>query len=297
MLTEKSLVIGASGQIGTQIVRLIGEEHCIRTARGHGPGIDFALDLSTITSFSTMPSGLRSSALREIYCVGGMSNVDACEGRGADAVRANCTGPEVFARGASRLNIPFVYFSTDYVFDGNSGPNDENDPTGPLNVYGASKLAGEKAVLNACPHALVIRTTVVFGFDRAGRNSLYSMRSALRASQHVRVADDQHTTPTYNVDLARASIALMRAGTTGIVHVCGSEQMSRYEFARHCASHLGFSDVQVHPVKTSELSQTAQRPLRAGLISNRCELLPHCFVRTVDEGLKDWCRQLDHDAY
>src|ERR1019366_7539920 len=141
----------------------------------------------------------------------------------------------------------------------------EESAPSPISVYGLSKLLGEQEILRLHPRALIIRTTVVYGNDSREKNFLYSLHRLLSSGKPIRVPNDQISTPTYNRDLALATVQLTRAGSTGIFHICGPELLSRYEFALKAASILGLDASLITGVPTAELNQKAPRPLHAGL--------------------------------
>ena len=127
--------------------------------------------------------------------------MDRCETEVDECQHWNAEVPGALAqRGAGARR--FVYFSTDYVFDGTGGPYGEDDPVGPISAYARSKLAGERAVLETDPTALVVRTTVVYGPEPQGKNFVAQLRGRLGRGERLRVPQDQVSTPTYNVDLA-----------------------------------------------------------------------------------------------
>ena len=286
----KSLVIGASGQIGSQMLHLLGSDRCLVTSRKPGSDAVLPLDLARIPTKAYAECILGRHALDAIYCIAGMTNVEGCEGMPEQAYLTNCRGPEMMARVASERKIPFVYFSTEYIFDGNDGPYAEEATANPLSVYGRSKWEGELAVLAACSHALILRTTVVYGKDRGQKNYVYSLMHALAAGKTIRVPQDQISTPTYNRDLAIATVALVNLGATGIYHVCGPERMDRYEFARSVAAYFLLDGSLLSGVPTSSLGQKAPRPLSAGLSIDKLRRLhPGLKLRSLADGLTD-CR-------
>jgi dTDP-4-dehydrorhamnose reductase len=287
MGNAKSLIVGALGQVGSQLVRWLDPSSCIRTSR-QPKDANFALDLEGLDRIDRIPAALGKLEWSDLYCVGGMNDVDGCESAPEAAMRANCVGPAVLAAEANRRGIPFVYFSTDYVFDGRGGPYSEDAPVNPLGVYGRSKAAGEAAVCSACPHALIIRTTVVYGPDRRAKNFVYSLASALRAGRRMRLANDQLSTPTYNVDLAAASIALVRCGASGVLNVCGPERVSRLNFASECAQLLGLPVELIDGVPTALLGQPASRPLSAGLNSEKLLASTGYHMRGIRDAFEDW---------
>lgn len=272
----KTLILGVSGQVGTQLLRQLcvreGENQLMAPRRGNAPdGSDW--DLSRLVSLDEVKRKVGNSQLKAIYCVGGMTHVDGCEAQPELAFRTNATGPSLLAKYTELIGVPFVYFSTEYVFDGSverPGPYDENSPTNPVSVYGRSKLEGEQRTLDSCRMALVLRTTVVYGADPQGKNFLCGVLRNLQEGRRMRVPRDQFSTPTYNKDLATATLALMQAERWGVWHVAGPELMNRFDFASRIATSFQLDGSLLDPVETSELQQEARRPLFAGL--STCKL-------------------------
>jgi len=232
---------------------------------------------------------LRSIEPTVVVIAAGMTDVERCEDDGDAAWRVNCESPGVLARLTHDLGGRTVYYSTEYVFDGRGGPYDEAAPTAPLSVYGTSKLAGEIAVLEGDPDALVIRTTVVYGPERQGKNFAYRVASVLRAGERLAVPADQVSTPTYNRDLARATVELVEAQVTGIVHVAGPQRLDRAAFAQELAAAVGLDRDLVDGCPTADLGQRARRPLDAGLVSNReASAAALRSMRPTTQAVADW---------
>ena len=189
------------------------------------------------------------------------------------------------ARNRSRL----IFFSTDYVFDGTAGPYGESAQPHPLNVYGRDKLAAEVAIAGILPDAhAIVRTTVVFGPERARKNFVLRLYDQLSAGQSLLVPDDQIGTPTWSADLAEAAIALFQEKVSGVVHVAGPTLVSRYDFAVRAAEILGLDPQLLRRCRTASLDQAARRPLAAGLTSTRFNRRMH----TVDEALHAFAAEL-----
>ena len=291
---SKSLLIGASGQIGAQILHLLGHQKCLVSSRNSLSAGEIALDLSQIATKADADKVLGGHPLDAIFCIGGMTNVEACEDVPDLAYRTNCRGPEMLASIAADRDVPFVYFSSEYVFDGNDGPYSEDSPTNPLNVYGKSKRDGELAVLAAWRRALVLRTTVVYGQDFGQKNYIYSLIRSIACGRTMRVPDDQISTPTYNRDLAYVTIELVKRSASGILHVCGPERMDRLEFAQSVTAYLGLDDSLLQGLPTRSLGQRAPRPLSAGLSINKLlQLYPDLPMRSLAEGLADCRHELE----
>jgi dTDP-4-dehydrorhamnose reductase len=282
------LVVGASGQVGTQVVRLLPPGSAIPTSRhADTPGWT-VLDLAAVSE-AEADELVRRFEIGTIYCIGAMTHVDGCESTPELARRINCKGPAILAGAAAKHGARFVYFSTDYVFNGRNGPYTEDAPGDPICAYGSSKWQGELAVRDAHPAALVIRTTTVYGRDPNGRNFLYSLRKGLAGAKPFRVPADQISTPTYNLDLAAAVVALAESGAQGVFHVAGPDVVSRLEFARRAAAVMGLDPANLTGVSTAELAQVAARPLRGGLLTRKLAAhVPRLRMRGIEEGVSHW---------
>lgn len=295
-MTDRILVLGASGQLGAALCRQLGPAAIPAARRPTSPSW-LTLDLNTLVE---SPDELVAThKLTAIICSAGATDVERCESDHAWADAANHLGPLALARAAAHASIPFVFYSTDYVFPGtrvplgdipaNPGPYREDAPTHPLSVYGGTKREGEVEILKANPAALVLRTTTVYGPDPQGKNFLYTLRRLLSSGQTMRVPTDQLATPTYNEDLARATLALLRGGHTGLFHAAGPTMLSRIDFARLACDILSLDPSFLIPLTTPELNQRAARPLIAGLDSTLLTTtLGRPFFRTPDQGIRDW---------
>lgn len=289
-LGPRPLVVGSAGQVGAVLLKQLGSS-AIAANRTPNETNAPVVDLAALSHHpETAAKILDDLQPTSILCVGGATDVERCETDPAWATDTNCNGPAALARTAR--HIPFVFFSTDYVFDGsdqNPGPYSEDAPTNPLSVYGRSKLEGEHAVAAAHPSPLILRTNVVFGPDRQRKNFLYTLHRLLSAGTTMRVPTDQLSTPTYNEDLAAATLALASAGHTGLFHISGRELLSRYDFALLAADILSLDASLIQPILTSELNQRAARPLRGGLrIDKLLTTLPTLKIRTTRHAIEDW---------
>ncbi|HEY5329430.1 MAG TPA: sugar nucleotide-binding protein [Acidobacteriaceae bacterium] len=284
--------MGATGQVGLQMLKVLESRGrgVLPTARAARDGW-LQLDLGELEAEAPAAAMLDGHALDAVLCVGALTHVDGCEAQPDVAFRVNAHGPAVLAAYARRRGLPFVYFSTDYVFDGlreNPGPYGEDASPNPLSVYGRSKLMGERGVLDAHPDALVIRTTVVYGQDDRHKNYLYSLMRNLANGTAMRVPQDQISTPTYNRDLAQTTLRLVAAGARGVFHVAGPELMDRLEFAQRVAETFGLDTSLLQGVSTAELGQAAPRPLWSGLATNKlAAMYPGLRIRSLTESLQD----------
>eukprot|EP00959_Pyramimonas_sp_CCMP1952_P469705 9495408-Pyramimonas_sp.AAC.1 len=209
--------------------------------------------------------------------------VDGAESQLAKAFCVNSTAPALLAAAAYKANTKVVFISTDYVFDGVDGPYDETATPNPVNVYGKSKLEGEQKVLAACPSALVLRTTAVYGPEKQTKNFVNQVYKSLSVADNVfHVPSDQVTTPTYTKDLARVTSELVAKNASGVFNVVGPETMTKYDFAVKIATHAGLDVNMIQAVPTKEFGQKAKRPLKGGLtLGKLASVLPDLAMRTV----------------
>ncbi|WP_271511890.1 dTDP-4-dehydrorhamnose reductase [Bradyrhizobium sp. CCBAU 11357] len=206
--------------------------------------------------------------------------VDQAESEAARAFSINRDGAAALADVAWQLNIPLIHLSTDYVFDG-AKPDayDESDIPAPLNVYGASKLAGEAAVLAAHPLATVIRCSWLY--SPYGSNFVRTMLRLCETQQVVRVVSDQHGNPTYAFDLADAVLRIAqrsvtddRRATAGIFHLGGQGEASWHDFAQaifHECSRRGARIRALEAITTEQFPTAARRPRNSRLDSSKAE--------------------------
>ena len=282
-----ALVVGASGQLGAALIAQLGATALPAARRQLSPAW-LHVDLAEIAANpSRLDDLFNQHNIAAVYCAAGATDVERCESDPDWAAAANHLGPLALARAAK--NVPFAFFSTDYVFDGHAGPYDEDAHANPLSIYGRSKLEGEQAILAAHPNALILRTTTVYGPDPQGKNFLYTLRRLLTEGKTMRVPTDQLATPTHVEDLASASIALLQRGHTGIFHIAGPEFLSRYDFALMACEILGLDATKIHPLTTPELKQKAARPLLGGLrIDKLNALLGPSTMRAPKAGIQSW---------
>ena len=218
--------------------------------------------------------------------------VDQAEKEPALAIAINATGPQILAEEAKALGAALIHYSTDYVFDGSKPtPYVESDATGPLNVYGESKLAGEVALTaSGVPH-LTFRTSWVYG--ATGKNFVRSMLKLAQEREHLRIVADQHGAPTWSFELARLTahaighieqIAEQTQGSlyeaaqplSGIYHATGAGQTTWCGFAEQTIAEWQKLEpaaklATVEPITTAEYPTPARRPANSLLDCSRLE--------------------------
>ena len=267
----RAVVIGGSGQIGGWLRHWLDE-------RGHQTiGTYATVETPGCVPFDAADkedaaSWLRACRPQAVYYPAGFTWVDGCERDPARAMDANRDQPLNLARVANDIGAKFVYFSTDYVFDGTDGPNSESDAPNPLSVYGRSKLEAEQTLQRELGElALILRTTWVFGPERQGKNFAYQLARTLREGKTLACPSDQISNPTYGSDIALVAAVLTERGESGVFHIAGPDRIARPAFAESLARGLGLDERLIVAKPTAELGQGAPRPLNGGLKSERLD--------------------------
>jgi len=275
---KRVLITGSNGLLGQKVVELLSRStnyNLLLTSKQE----------QSVFSDETLPyRKLDASDRQEVRKVvdeiepdiiintAAMTNVDKCETDRDAAWRANVVTVENLAYSAKLVGARVIHISTDYVFDGKSGPYDELDRPNPLSYYGRTKLASENILkTNGIPYTIV-RTMVLYGigFGVKMNFALWLLRE-LSEGRPVRVVDDQFSNPTLADDLAYALMKIVELERTGLYHVAGPDLVSRYAFARALADVFEFDQNMITPAKTSSLKQPAARPLKSGFITLKAE--------------------------
>jgi dTDP-4-dehydrorhamnose reductase len=229
----KVAVIGANGQLGTDVVQAFTDNGDEVFALTH--------DDIEVASLESVSAKLRELRPATVVNTAAMHHVESCEREPERAYAVNALGPRNLAVVADELHIVLVHVSTDYVFDGNKrSPYVEEDAPRPLNVYGNTKLAGEYFVRSLLDRHLVLRTSALYGpapcRAKGGRNFIDLMLKLARDRGEVKVVDTEVVSPTSTGALARQIVLLSRSDAYGLFHATAEGSCSWYEFAREIFS-------------------------------------------------------------
>ncbi len=274
-------VIGKTGQLARALL-YEGEELGHEVIALGRDTLDLTFTASQIeATIAALPSGLDALILAAAY-----TNVDGAETKPDLAYTVNATAPAIIARCCAKLDIPFIYISTDYVFDGEADiPYQPDDDTDPLGVYGASKLDGELAVLESGARALILRTSWLY--DGVSRNFLTTMLDLAKSGNQISVVDDQIGRPTFSHHLALAILKSANVFSqqpdieTSIYHVTnGGEPVSWAGFAKAIFKAKGIG-IKVDDIPTSDYPTAAERPAYSVLDTDS-------FERRFQHPLPDW---------
>jgi len=247
-------VLGAAGQLGRDLCpRLPGE------------AVPLGRDRADLTQPDLLARTLGDIRPDVVINCAAYNFVDRAESEPPAAFAVNTWGVRSLAQVCAGLDCVLVHFSTDYVFGLDAlhrAPWTETDAPGPVNLYGLSKLAGEYLVRALCPRHLVIRTCGLFGTWGSGGkagNFIETMLKLAARGGPVRVVDDQVCTPSYTVDVAGATVALLEAQSWGLYHVTSSGACSWYQLARAVFEQAGLT-VDLRPISSREFGGPARRP-------------------------------------
>ena len=253
----KVLVTGVKGQLGYDVVK-----ECEK--RGiEAIGVDVEeMDITDAAACEQVITEAKADAV--IHCAA-YTAVDAAEDNEDLCRKVNAEGTRNIAEVCRKLDIKMMYFSTDYVFNGQGErPWEPDDPREPLNVYGQTKYEGELAVQELLEKYFIVRIAWVFGVN--GKNFIKTMLRLGKERGAVSVVDDQIGSPTYTYDLARLVVDMIQTDRYGIYHATNEGLCSWYEFACQIFKAAGMNQVKVTPVDSTAFPAKAKPPITAGWI-------------------------------
>lgn len=255
-------VTGVKGQLGHDVMNELAK-------RGHeGIGVD--VEEMDITDENAVDHVIKKASPDAVIHCAAWTAVDAAEDNVETCRKVNATGTGYIARVCSELDIPMLYLSTDYVFDGEgTRPWEPDDPvTKPLNVYGQMKYEGEQLVEKYLKKFFIVRIAWVFGVN--GNNFIKTMLRLGRERGAVSVVNDQIGSPTYTYDLARLLVDMIETDKYGRYHATNEGLCSWYEFAVEIFRQAGM-DVEVTPVDSTQFPAKAKRPHNSRMSKDKLE--------------------------
>jgi dTDP-4-dehydrorhamnose reductase len=280
---KRIFVAGKSGQVALSLKNAEDSFDMDISCFGR-PEIDLASKAATLDAVTDFkPDAIINAAA--------YTAVDKAEEEEHEAHSINSRGAEILATAAADMGVPFLHISTDYVFDGTlNRPYHESDATGPTGAYGRSKLAGEQAVMNANPNAMIFRTAWVY--SPYGNNFLKTMLRLAETRDTLGVVADQVGNPSYAPDIARGLLSVLAkiedhgwsGNFPGIYHLTGAGEASWHGFATtifEAASVYGRKKPTVNAITTEEFPTPAQRPANSRLNCDKA-------MATFSVRLNDW---------
>jgi len=291
---KRVLITGSNGLLGQKLVNLLNGRpavEMIAISRGYNrnPGREgyeyYDVD---ITDFKELEKIVHDFKPTDIINSAAMTQVDQCETDKEACDLINHIAVKELIRMSKPFDTWMIHVSTDFIFDGESGPYDENAVANPLSWYGRSKLLAEQEVLKEGDHAIA-RTVLVFGYvpGLSRTNIVLWLKESLENGKTVNVVEDQFRTPTFAEDLADGIARILMKDKTGIFNISGFELMSIRELAEKVADYWKLDKSLINPILTSSLNQPAPRPPKTGFIILKAETelgyKPHKFEDALSQ--------------
>lgn len=273
---------------------MLGSEICRQLAENNIQFVRTDIDVD-ITDFKALLEFARVWSVKWIINCAAYTAVDKAETDIELAKKLNEDGPANIARVADIMGARLIHISTDYVFDGSGDtPRTEDMPVAPIGVYGVTKAAGEKAVMDNCKNYFILRTAWLYGW--AGKNFVYTMIRAMNTHESVKVVNDQKGTPTFAGDLANVILQIISKGTVpyGTYHVTDLGEITWWDFTNEIKkqgiesgwiNEIGKQCV-VNPCTTEEYPTPAKRPAYSVLSKDKIQ-------KVLDITLPDWKESLN----
>ena len=298
---KRVLICGSNGLLGQRLALMLGhasEYEVLNTSHHRSFVLDHHLFDYTqldITNKGDVKSLVTSFRPDIIVNAAALTNVDSCETQRELAWKVNVVGVENLVEISRRINSTLIHISTDYVFDGKSGSYTETARVNPINYYGKTKLAGENIIIAGGVPSAILRAIVVYGTGINVKNNfaLWVVNS-LQAQKNIRCVTDQKGNPTHVSDLATGIMKVIEHERTGLYHIGGADTVSRYEFASKISEIFGLDGSLISKATSSDLKQTAARPLVTSLVTLKAQSELDFHPMSVDQGVENLKRELLH---
>lgn len=285
---KKILIVGADGQLAFDLICVLKPDYKVIEARY----ADF-----DVTDFSGTRAFIAHARPDIVINTAAYNKTEEAERDPEKSFQVNALGAHSVASAAAGISAEIFHFSTNYVFDGTKEQFSEDDCPNPLNVYGASKYAGEMLVHIANPKAFIIRTSNLFGAHQGGGGKGYNFVSMMlekaKYNEEVRVVNDQFGSPTYTHDLAlKVKELIERTIPPGTYHITNFGSCSWYEFAEKIFELSGVHPPALIAIPTPEGGTVIKRPRTATLVSKKLPALGIAPMRPWQEALAAYFDEL-----
>ncbi|MEM9338517.1 MAG: SDR family oxidoreductase [Bacteroidota bacterium] len=289
----KVLITGANGLLGQKLVALFQEDpniHVVATGKGpnrNKPG-NYRYAPMDITSYKSVESIMGMVTPDVVINTAAMTNVDQCEMEKEACWELNVKAVEYLMQTCMSNNSFLIHLSTDFIFDGENGPYDEEDVPNPLSHYAKSKLEAERILEKSYIKWAVVRTMLVYGVveDMSRSNIILWVKESLEGGKQINVVDDQWRTPTLAEDLAKGVALVAKQRAEGIFHVSGKDTLTPYEMASRTAAFFMLDGKLIQKVDGSVFTQAAKRPARTGFILDKAREVLGYEPLSFNEGLR-----------
>ncbi|MCF8284828.1 MAG: SDR family oxidoreductase [Sphingobacteriales bacterium] len=299
-MSKKILVTGSNGLLGqklTDMLRYHSDYELIASSKGENrypETVGYTYEQLDVTDYTDIERLIVKYQPYAVIHTAAMTNVDQCESEKEACQKLNVDSVAHLIKLANQHPFYLVHLSTDFIFDGTTGPYKETDAPNPLSLYGHSKNDAELLLLASNINYSILRTIIVYGVAAAmsRSNIVLWAKGALEKGSPIKVVNDQYRMPTLAEDLAKACILAIEKRAQGIFHISGKDYMSVIEMVRRIAKFFKLDDSIIEETDSSTLNQAAARPPKTGFVLDKAihELgyAPHSF----EEGLAVVQKQL-----
>lgn len=290
----KVLITGSNGLLGQKLVQLIlakGEDELIATARGANrlpiPEEKYTYQSLDITNRADVLATIERFKPDAVVHTAAMTNVDQCETEQEACWKLNVDAVEYLIEACENTGAYLLHLSTDFIFDGENGPYDEEGKPNPISYYGESKLAAEELLFKSSISYGIARTVLVYGIahDMSRNNIILWVKKSLEDKKEIKVVDDQLRSPTLAEDLAMGCYLMAKQKAEGVFNISGKDVLTPYQMAIKTADFFNLDVSTMTKADASTFTQTANRPPRTGLIIEKARTQLGYEPRSFDEGI------------
>jgi dTDP-4-dehydrorhamnose reductase len=299
-MAKKILLTGSNGLLGQKLVELISQDknyELIATSRGENR-------LSNTTGYTYHPLDITDKEdidrvmdkFKPEFVINSaaMTNVDQCETLKDECWQLNVRAVEYLVEACLTHHSFLLHLSTDFIFDGENGPYDEEATPKPISYYGSSKLAAERTLMKSKIRWSIARTVLVFGIaeDMSRTNIVLWVKKSLEDKKTIQVVNDQWRTPTLAEDLAEGCFLIIKKEATGIYNISGKDFLSPYQMAIQTADFFGLDKKYIVETDSTKFTQPAKRPPKTGFIITKAEQKLDYKPHTFKEGIALLAKQV-----
>jgi len=291
----KILITGASGLLGNKIAQIALPKHIVYSGYNQHPAIHGTLIELDITNQAQVESAFKKIKPDAVIHSAALTNVDLCEQNPELAEQVNVEGTLNIVENSMKTGSFLLYVSTDYVFDGEKGDYQETDTPSPINVYGKTKLQGEKTVSESSLDHCIARTCVIYGAQPAAGKDNFALwvLNNLKNNKPMNIVTDQIISPTYNHNLAEMILEALERRLTGIYNLAGATYLDRYTFIKLLAEEFSLDESLITPCDSSAMTWAAKRPRNSTLNTEKASRILKNKPLNITNALRQLHRELD----
>jgi len=283
---KKIIVYGSEGMLGYDLRKELSSDYDV---------IGFDLEDGDITDRENVLKTISHIYPDLVINCAAYTDVDGCETNVQKAYSVNADGCLFIAQACKEYNIKLIFISTDYIFNGRKKAEySEEDEPDPLNIYGKSKLKGEKFLTRTNPNFICIRTSGLYGIK--GDSFVKAILSKAKTESHLKVVNDQKCCPTYTKDLSNIIKKLFNTDYSGFINAVNTYGCSWFDFAKDILKLAGLDHVEVDPISSDELALPAKRPENSILSTRKLENELGIKARKRIEALADFLNELKESS-